>query len=307
MTELLKVLLLPAVVVVVMALGPGIAVWILQTHRAWVRRQRRSPIGRELLRGPGHALREQLESSQGDLLGFAVLTSVLPMVLLSTFLIQAHLRGLPAMWGLWPVYLAMAVGGVVYLVYRIRRLESQLDRLRAGFDAELAVGQELDQLMRQGAHTFHDLPAEGFNIDHVVVAEAGVFAVETKGYTKGIKGSGSAAVRVAYDGKLLRFPSWSTAEPLEQAERQAQWLSRWLSSAAGDPVQALPVLALPGWFVERTGRGAVRVYSGKELVGLLQSRGTQRLSPEAVTRIAHQLDQRCRNVAPVFNVPQRKA
>jgi hypothetical protein len=38
--------------------------------------------------------------------------------------------------------------------------------------------------MRQGAAAFHDLPAEQFNIDHVVVATEGVFAFETKGFTK---------------------------------------------------------------------------------------------------------------------------
>jgi hypothetical protein len=42
------------------------------------------------------------------------------------------------------------------------------DNLRAGYDAELAVGQELDKLMREGAWVFHDVPGENFNIDHVV-------------------------------------------------------------------------------------------------------------------------------------------
>jgi len=30
---------------------------------------------------------------------------------------------------------------------------NRLDHLKAGYDAEVAVGQELDQLMRQGATT----------------------------------------------------------------------------------------------------------------------------------------------------------
>jgi len=53
-----------------------------------------------------------------------------------------------------------------------------------GYDAELSVGQELNQLMRQGAVVFHDLPADGFNIDHVLISALGVFAIETKEYTK---------------------------------------------------------------------------------------------------------------------------
>lgn len=63
----------------------------------------------------------------------------------------------------------------------------------------------------------------------------------------------------------------------------------------------LPVVALPGWFVERTGRGRVRVFSGKELAGLLKSRGTQALTTQDVQRIAHQVEQRCRTVTPLYS------
>lgn len=62
----------------------------------------------------------------------------------------------------------------------------------------------------------------------------------------------------------------------------------------------LPVVSLPGWFVERTGRGRVRVFSGKELTGLLKSRGTQALTIQDVQRIAHQVEQRCRTVTPLY-------
>ena len=154
--------------------------------------------------------------------------------------------------------------------------------------------------MRQGAATFHDLPAEQFNIDHVVVAAEGVFAIETNGFTKPNQGRGKANATVVYDGETLRFPSMTTKEPLDQAERQAAWLSKWLSSAVGSPVTVLPVVALPGWFVKRTGRGRVRVFSGKELAGLLKSRGTQALPAQDVQRIAHQVEQRCRTVTPLY-------
>jgi hypothetical protein len=105
---------------------------------------------------------------------------------------------------------------------------------------------------------------------------------------------------VVFDGKVLKFPAWTTSEPLEQAERQAAWLAKWLTRAVGSAVQVLPVVALPGWFVERTGRGDVRVFSGKELAGLLKSRGTQPLSAQDVQRIAYQVEQRCRTVAPLY-------
>jgi hypothetical protein len=134
----------------------------------------------------------------------------------------------------------------------------------------------------------------------VVVHPVGVFAVETKGYTKSKSTKGRPAATVAYDGQVLRFPTWTTAEPLDQARRQADWLAKWLTKATGESVSALAVLALPGWFVDRVGRGDVRVYNGKELDGLLRAKGTQLLGEHTLQRVVHQLDQRCRTVAPTF-------
>lgn len=45
-----------------------------------------------------------------------------------------------------------------------------------------------------------------------------IAAVETKGFTKPNQGRGKADTTVAYDGETLKFPSWTTKEPLEQAD-----------------------------------------------------------------------------------------
>lgn len=229
----------------------------------------------------------------------------IPLVTLSLFLAQSHVRGLAKMLYVAPLYAIAALGFVTYVIRKLMKAASRMDNLKAGYDAEVAVGQELDQLMRHGAATFHDIPADNFNIDHVVVSGEGVFAVETKGFTKPKQGRGKVDARVVFDGKVLKFPTWTTSEPLEQAERQAAWLAKWLTRAVGSTVQVLPVVALPGWFVERTGRGDVRVFSGKELAGLLKSHGTQPLSAQDVQRIAYQVEQRCRTVAPLYAEEQK--
>lgn len=286
--------------------GPAAASYVLLRRKTKARQDRRSPIGNALLRGPGHSLREQLDETHSDLIWDVALLMVMPLVMLATFFAQSLVRGLPQMAHLAPIYALSAIAFLGYMLRKLLKAGTRLDHLKAGYDAEVAVGQELDQLMRQGAMTFHDLPAEQFNIDHVVVAAEGVFAVETKGFTKPNQGRGKADAVVAYDGGALRFPTWTTQEPLEQAERQADWLARWLSSAIGSPVAVLPVVALPGWFVQRTGRGRVRVFSGKELAGLLKSRGTQPLTAQDIQRVAHQVEQRCRTVAPRY-AEERKA
>lgn len=296
-----------AVVIGVLAtffVGPGIALAMLVVRKKRARQARRSPIGIDLLRGPGHTLREQMDEASNELTWDISMLMALPLIVLATFLAQAHVRSIDKMMHVIPFYVLLVLVVVAWTVRRMVRVGHKLDNLRAGYDAEVAVGQELDQLMRQGAVVFHDFPADGFNIDHIVVSRRGLFAVETKGYTKRSQ-KGKAAATVAFDGRALAFPQWTTGEPLEQAERQAQWLSKWASSATGDAVVALPVVALPGWFVERTGRGPVRVYSGRELGQLLDAVGATPLPQDVMQRAVHQVEQRCRDVAPRLSGEKR--
>lgn len=292
-----------SVVVAVLAacfVGPALALIFMIRRKRKARALRRSPIGKDLLRGPGHSLREQLDTANADLSFDIALLMVVPLMVLSTFLAQGHVVGLTKMTHLAPLFAFFALAYIAWAVRKLWNAGARLDRLRAGYDAELAVGQELDQLMRQGAVVFHDLPADNFNIDHVVISAQGIFAVETKGFTKPKRGGGKADATVVFDGKVLKFPTWTTQQPLEQAARQSTWLTKWLSGAVGSPVSALPVLALPGWFVERTGRGDVRVFNGKELSGLLNAQGRKGLSQQEVQQVVHQVEQRCRTVAPRY-------
>lgn len=300
MSELIAQFPILLAVIASFAIGPLCALAVLIVRRRRARQRRRSPIGIELLRGPGHSLREQLDAVANDATWDIVALMVLPLLVLAVFLAQAQFRPPGGMLHLAPVYVFFAVAICGWIIVRLVKAGSRLDALRAGYDAEVAVGQELDQLMRQGAAVFHDFVAEDFNIDHVVISRRGIFAVETKGYTKPGSQRGKPGATVVFDGTSLAFPHWTTREPLEQAARQAQWLSRWMNSATGDAHSVLPVVALPGWYVERKGRGPVRVYSGRELSRLLESVGTSPLSEEAMQRAVHQVEQRCRDVAPQY-------
>ena len=280
--------------------GPLTAAAAMQYRKRRARALRRSPIGIDLLRPPGHTLREQMEEATDDYQALVLLVFLVPSTLMAILLAQAHVLGAARVMSSAPFYAVLVLGSLAYAIYRLWQIGQRMDRLRAGYDAEVAVGQELDQLMREGAAVFHDLPADGFNIDHVVISRRGVFAVETKGYTKPGDQHDKAAATVVFDGRSLAFPRWTTVKPIEQAERQAKWLSAWLESATGEPVGVTPVVALPGWFVDRKGRGAVRVYSGRELGQLLGAVGTAGLSEAGMQRVVHQVEGRCRDVGPRF-------
>lgn len=276
--------------------------FLLQRRKAIARARRKSPIGFDLLRPPGHGLGEQIEQLQEDLWEQLFRLMFVPTLAVALYFGQIALLGDKKVGlGVALIYGTLTVANAAYCLRQLLKIATELDKLKAGYDAELAVGQELNQLMHQGALVFHDFPAEQFNIDHVVVARQGVFAVETKGYTKLAEGDGRKNATVVFDGKKLVFPNYSTTKPLEQSARQAKWLTEWLSSAIGTRVRAAPVLALPGWFVDPSGEGTVIVLSGRMLKTLLEKNAHQLLTDQTIQQIAHQLGQRCRDVTPLYS------
>jgi hypothetical protein len=165
-------------------------------------------------------------------------------------------------------------------------------------EAEMAAGQELSQLIADGFAVFHDIPGnKKFNVDHVVVGRSGVFAIETKGRAKRVRGDESG-YRVIFDQGRLQFPGWSEVEPLEQARRNAIWLGKWLTSAVGEAISAKPVLLLPGWFIERKSPSDVAIINGTNPRQYFLKIPGVELSEQLVRQIAHQLDSRCRDIEP---------
>lgn len=276
---------------VFMILPPLAVVYLFQFKR----RGRRNPLTSQMLRAPGESISQRIEELNekidSDLISLMVGELMLGASCL--FILQKTEN---ATFLLWLSILGMSLYGI-YHSYRLYQALNQRHIERLGLDGERAVGQELNQLMRHGYYVFHDFIAENFNIDHIVIGENGVFAVETKARSKPDRGRGAEDVKVKYDGQALRFPLWSEKEPLEQVRNQAVWLSEWLSKAVGARVVVTPVLALPGWYVERQCKDLL-IFNGKNPQYLQKINGNTMLSAEMIQRVLHQIEQRCRDVAP---------
>jgi len=263
-----------------------------------LKRGRRTPLTRDLLRNPGESLRQQAADLNLDLVGDFLGVILLPLFFYFSLISQGYAQQKELSRSL---IIMASVSCVVLIIFYSLRIVSRMrkrNNLRLGLECELAVGEELNQLMLLGCRVFHDFPAENFNIDHVVIGPNGVFAVETKGRAKPDKGRGAEDVRVVYDGISLQFPGWTETKPIIQAKRQAKWLANWLKDAVGQAVPVKPALALPGWFIDRQGRDMV-VFNSKNPEFLATPRGGRILSNEMIQRAAHQVEQRCRTVEPL--------
>lgn len=300
-------LLLSAALPLLLLLGCFVVpIYVLLWLRKLQRRRRRSPLTAKLLRGPGQTLRAELDEVQTDLMSYIAVLMMFPFMLFSVYLSQSYIAGSPETPGRWAFNGTVMLAGIAFLCFKVYRFGQLRFEIQSGLEAEIAMGQELDQLMRNGAVVFHDFPAEGFNIDHVVLTRGGLYAVETKGRMKPDRGGGVKDAKVEFTGEVLSFPDWRDTKTIEQAKRQGKWLAKWLSSAVGESIGARPVVALPGWYVERSARADVTVISGREAPVLLKGWQRAPFSDQMMTRIAHQLEQRCRDVEPTLYGKQEK-
>jgi len=140
--------------------------------------KKRSPLSRNLLRSPDESLRKKYDDLIRNIAVDLTALPLLPLLLYTIHLTQSYL--LNQVETVFRICLTVGLSLIVflYLVYKLINKLRRVWKLRLGYEAEQAMGQELDQLMRHGAVVFHDLPADGFNIDHIAVTPKGVYAVE---------------------------------------------------------------------------------------------------------------------------------
>ncbi|GAB3726474.1 hypothetical protein GCM10028862_01810 [Luteimonas pelagia] len=251
------------ILVLLAIMVPGaIAIAFLALWRAWRRLdKRRTPLTFELRNLPGENLRRRASEHSDAFMEAAALVIALGPIVFSAWLLSrirtANVELLAMGFGWGDVLMAvLASGFLAWLVWKLMRHGRSRRWALEGLQAELAVAQCLTPLIAEGAMVFHDFPTDRGNIDHIVIGRSAVFAIETKWRRKPPQ-RGRDAARVQFDGQQLLFPHHAETRPIEQARYQAEWLAKFLASGTGEPVPTRPLLALPGWYVEKANR-AVR-------------------------------------------------
>jgi hypothetical protein len=80
-----------------------------------------------------------------------------------------------------PVFATVvAVVGCAVGIIGLKSTVARARNLVLGSRGEKVVADALEELRVLGYAVFHDIPGDGFNIDHVLVGPRGVFVIETK-------------------------------------------------------------------------------------------------------------------------------
>lgn len=244
----------------------------------------RSPLKRPPPRTAGQHLDKQLNDLVDDKLATWILA---PLLLWYTALMEwlATLRDQPRMPG---TYAALAVVVTVIAVGAIIRLRRHAADLKLGRDGEREVGHILSTLDVPGTRLFHDVPAEGFNLDHVIACDRGVFVIETKTWRVPEKSQAKLTVK---DGCIYKHRV-ATTQPVEQAVSEARWLAARLKQMTGRDFPCWPVVVTPGWHVQEPLDSGTKsrawVLNPLRLLGYIQHEPV-RLGREDVHLIAERL------------------
>ncbi|MFW8600542.1 nuclease-related domain-containing protein [Desulfobacterota bacterium M19] len=255
---------------------------------------KKSPLNIDLLRSPGESLQEQIDDINRDISLNLLIIPIIPVFIYSVALSNYFFS--TSKTSLFQIisYSIFIILSTIYFCHSIYKLLNKKNLLRLGLECEVAVGQDLQNLIRYKFKVYNDFQTENFNIDHIVIGPTGVFAIETKGRSKFAKHENNNW-KLEFDGQKLIFPGWIEAKPVEQALRQADWLKNWLRKATAENVNVKPVLAIPGWYITRKAKSNLLIYNGKNSTFL--ANGDVVLSDKQIQTISFQIEKECRNIS----------
>lgn len=274
--------------------GAGLFQWRLVAGR------QHPPVGIKLLRGPGELTqraRRQLEARLP-----LTLLGALGLPLLAGYLL---VFGVPRLEGLVQFVVAILgwAGVLALLFFGGRHLHRTLNRrheLALRYLGERAIAEELAPLLAQGFRLFHDVAIHGadsrLDLDHVLVGPSGVVVIESETRPRATGKDAERDHEVTFDGRQLVWPWGPDRATVASIEGEAASFTRWLLQTTGYRLQAAPLLTVPGWWVEITGRGLVNVVNHKQLLAAVTARTETFLTPEQVDKICRELELHCRDV-----------
>jgi len=208
----------------------------------------RSPFKEKRLRGPGETLERQLEEYFVGPIFFLIAVPILMVAMALVEWWRWYSLSPPSPW----VMSIVAALAVVVCGLKLRPALKRAKNISLGLEGEKSVGQFLETLRADGALVVHDIPGEGFNVDHVLIHATGVYVIETKALSKPDRGR----CEIVFDGeRILKNGLEPDRNPISQVSAAGRWVRDLLKNSTGREFPVRPVVLVPGWFTQRTGKG----------------------------------------------------
>ena len=202
----------------------------------------KSPIKAKPLRNPGQSVEVKIQDIIWDKILYYYFITMMFSIFAMLEWIYWYLETPRSPW----LFTIAALITVIITIFKFIPAHKKIKKYRQGLDGERAVGQYLDGLKKYGFDIYHDIVFDGFNIDHVAISTNGIFSIETKTYSKPIKGE----AKLKYDGVTVEVNGYKAKSPIIQAKAASKTLQELLEQSCGKKFSVRSVLLFPGWFVE---------------------------------------------------------
>lgn len=162
------------------------------------------------------------------------------------------------------------------------RLMNSIKAYWQGMEGERRVREEIEPLLKEGYEIINDLPANGFNIDFVVVGPTGIYVIEVKNPTKR-----SVNPKVQYQDEQIFINSkpLKHKNPVTQARGNAAWISKLLKNVKNAEITFVkPVILFPEFMVDEYVRD-IWIMNPKRFVCEYVKKAPHVLNPQEVQEL----------------------
>lgn len=162
---------------------------------------------------------------------------------------------------------------------------------RQRFLGKRMVHVALQELVADQHMVIPDLTLDGEPLDHMVVGPSGVFLLEIQTVMQNRSPFESGdAFQASFDGRSMIFRRRRQNAPLDAVRRKATRMAEWLFDKVGEEVAVKPILVVPGWRLERSGQGMVRVANHLDINEVIRAAaGEEALRENLAVRIESKL------------------
>ena len=168
-------------------------------------------------------------------------TLVFLVLFVAAYVLQARslFEGYPA----WQLWLQIGFLGVAALLAAWRLGRTIFARRQVKFvrDANVAVGHQLQQISTGANRVFHDVKTSAGIVDHVLVGQTGVYAINVVARRGGKNGS------AVLSNNAIRFSNSDDAISVVDITAGSIRLEKEIARMLGHKARVRSVLAVPGW------------------------------------------------------------
>lgn len=181
---------------------------------------------------------ERLTSSQSTYLSGILVFATL---FIAAYILRAeHLfAGYPS----WQLYLQLGFLLLVcsYAAFCLIKTAFARHQMKFLRDANVAIGHQLQKMSAQGTRVFHDVGATAGIIDHVVIGQQGIYAINV------IAERSRKRAHVRLRNNTIEFSNGKNAQSIVDMAAKVTRLQKEFSKLLGHQIRIRSVIAVPGW------------------------------------------------------------